>query len=575
MTVKTRYLLFVPLTSAVLFINGCGTTTQQSRFQMAFLPSVPHAVSLPPDLAEPPQLNPFLAETPALAKVTPQLPPFTRADEMMKRAEQLYQKGKTSYQAHNVEKARMQFDLAIDLMLQASENKPNDRQEFQRRFEQMVDKIHRLDLAGMGAAENVEDARFEKAPLEDILQMTFPVDPKLRDRVQDQVQATVSQLPLTVNDAVAGYIHYFEGRGHRTLIAGLERAGRYRPMIQRILDEEGLPPEIVHLAQAESGFIPRAVSRKQAAGMWQFVNWRGNQYGLHQTAYVDERLDPEKATRAAARHLRDLYTEFGDWYLAIAAYNCGPGGVEKAVERTGYADFWELRSRGAIPLETTNYVPIILAMTIMAKNAPEYGLEGLTPDAPLEYDTMDVTAPTHLNLVADLTDAPVSELMALNPALLRGVAPAGYSLRVPKGTGGSLRASLEMIPPDKRLSWRMHKVADGETLASISKRYGSSAGLIAAANKLLSSDPVAGDRLAIPATYSERVASARIAAAQHSGVRRPVSGSTTARRTAAPARNIATPAHSTGAKAVTPASQTPSKLKSHKVLTHTALNRRS
>src|SRR5689334_14491665 len=287
---------------------------------------------------------------------------------MMKRAEQHFQRGRRYYQAQDIENARKQFDLAIDLMLDASANKPNDPRDFQRRFEQMVDSVHRYDLAGMGAAERVEDARFEKAPLEDILQMTFPVDPKMRDRVQDQVQATVSQLPLTVNDAVAGYIHYFEGRGRRTLIAGLERSGRYRPMIQRILDEEGLPQELIHLAQAESGFIPRAVSRKAATGMWQFVKFRGNQYGLRQTPYVDDRFDPEKATRAAARHLRDLYGEFGDWYLAIAAYNCGPGAVSKAVERTGYADFWELRSRGALPAETTNYVPIILAMTIMSKD---------------------------------------------------------------------------------------------------------------------------------------------------------------------------------------------------------------
>ena len=150
-------------------------------------------------------------------------------------------------------------------------------------------------------------------------------------------------------------------------------------MIQRILDEEGIPQEIIHLAQAESGFIPRAVSRAAAGGMWQFLKWRGNEYGLKQTAYTDDRMDPEKATRAAARHLRDLYHEFGDWYLAIAAYNCGPGNVEKAVERTGYADFWELRARGVLPAETTNYVPIILAMTIMEKNAAEYGIEGFTP----------------------------------------------------------------------------------------------------------------------------------------------------------------------------------------------------
>jgi membrane-bound lytic murein transglycosylase D len=572
MTVKTQILLFVPLTSAVLFITGCGTTVQQSRFQMAFLPSVPHSATIPPDLAEPPQLNPFLAANPSLVTEPPQLPPFTRADGIMKRADQHFQRGRKYYQAHDAENARKQFDQAVDLMLDASASKPNDAREFQRLFERMVDSIHRYDLAGLGAAESVEDARFEKAPLEDILQMTFPVDPKLRDRVQDQVQATVSQLPLVVNDAVAGYIHYFEGRGHRTLIAGFERAGRYRPMIQRILDEEGLPQEIIHLAQAESGFIPRAVSRMRATGMWQFMNWRGNQYGLAQTAYVDERLDPEKATRAAARHLRDLYTEFGDWYLAIAAYNCGPGGVEKAVERTGYADFWELRSRGAIPLETTNYVPIILAMTIMSKNAAQYGLEGLTPDTPLEYDTMDVSAATHLNLIADLTDAPVSELMALNPALLKGIAPAGYSLRVPKGAAGALRASLEMIPPDKRLSWRMHKVADGETLASIGKQYGASAGVIAAANKLLSSDPVAGDRLAIPAAYTVRSTPVRKAVVQRTSTQRAVSGNPH-HATATPAHRTSVPAaRRSGLKVIAPASQVPAKRKSPKVLTRTALN---
>ena len=227
--------------------------------------------------------------------------------------------------------------------------------------------------------------------------------------------ATVSQLPLSVNDAVLGYINYFSNRGHKTLIAATQRSGRYRPMIQRILDEEGVPQELIHLAQAESGFIPRAVSRKAAGGMWQFLAWRGQEYGLMQTRYTDDRMDPEKATRAAAHHLHDLYNEFGDWYLAIAAYNCGPGVVEKAVERTGYADFWELRARGVLPAETTNYVPIILAMTIMEKNAAEYGLEDVQFDPPLEYDTIDVTAPTSLALVADITDTSMTQLAGIEP----------------------------------------------------------------------------------------------------------------------------------------------------------------
>jgi membrane-bound lytic murein transglycosylase D len=232
--------------------------------------------------------------------------------------------------------------------------------------------------------------------------------------------------------------------------------------------------------------------------MWQFVKFRGQQYGLMQTPYLDDRLDPEKATRSAARHLRDLYTQFGDWFLAIAAYNCGPGNVQRAVERTGYADFWELRNRRVLPAETTNYVPIILAMTIMAKNAREYDLESVLPDAPLEYEVATMTSSTHLALVADLTETPVSEIQALNPALLKNLAPAGYQLNVPRGTGVSLVAALETVPSDRRASWRMHKVESGETLAMIGKRYGASPTAIAAANRLASDNPEAGDRLAIP-----------------------------------------------------------------------------
>jgi len=206
---------------------------------------------------------------------------------------------------------------------------------------------------------------------------------------------------------------------------------------------------------------------------------------------------------------------FGDWYLAMAAYNCGPNAVAHAVERTGYADFWELRNRHALPEQTVNYVPIILAMTIMTKNAAGYGLEGVAPEAPLEFDTIEVDAPTHLGLVADLTDAPMPELQDLNPALLKGVAPAGYVLHVPKGTGGTLSASLQMIPAERRASWRMHKVASGETLASIGKRYGMAGGSIAAANGLKQASPMAGDRLLIPAAYRESAVAKRVVVATH------------------------------------------------------------
>jgi len=217
-----------------------------------------------------------------------------------------------------------------------------------------------------------------------------------------------------------------------------------------------------------------------------------------QTPYTDDRMDPEKATRAAARHLRDLYSEFGDWYLAIAAYNCGPGTVEKAVERTGYADFWELRARGVLPAETTNYVPIILAMTIMEKNAAEYGLQGIQMDSPLEYDTIEIPTATSLALVSDIAETPLGELASLNPAVLRGMIPEKFALHVPKGTGNQLLASLELVPAQHRDSWRMHRVTSGETLASVGKQFGISAASIASANNLQTPEAVEGDRLLIP-----------------------------------------------------------------------------
>ena len=361
------------------FFLGCGLNHQQQRFQNAFLPPAPRPATLNLVENEPPVVQPS-----AHINEVPNIIGQSRSDVLIEKAQQHFQQGKKYYQVKDAGKARGEFDRAVDLMLEASDN-PSDRQIYETRLEEMVDAVHRYDLAGLGSATNVDEPQYDKAPLEDILQRTFPVDPKLKSKVRDQVQATVSQLPLTVNDTVLGYIHYFSGRGKNTMIAGLRRAGRYRPLIQRILDEEGLPQELIHLAQAESGFLPRAVSRKAAAGMWQFRAFRGQESGLARTRYTDDRLDPEKATRAAARHLRDLYQRYGDWYLAIAAYDCGPGVIDKAVARTGFADFFELRSRRVIPAETTNYVPIILAMTIMTKNASEYGLEGVDPATPMAH----------------------------------------------------------------------------------------------------------------------------------------------------------------------------------------------
>ena len=494
----TRFSFFVA--AVALTTSGCGYV-QQSKFQMSLLPSAPRPSAVaedivPPSLSQP---NPFLKQMPGALLGEPLAPRRrSQGDVLAAKAQEAFNRGRKLYQNNDLNNARIEFDSAVDLMLEAAVADPTSREEYCNQMDEMVDAIHRYDLANFGASASLEQGKFEKAPLEDILQMTFPVDPKLKDKVKDQVKSTVSQLPLSVNDTVLGYINYFSNRGHSTIVAGMQRSGKYRPMIQRVLDEVGVPQELIHLAQAESGFIPRAVSRAAAGGMWQFLTWRGQQYGLMQTSYTDDRMDPEKATRAAARHLRDLYSEFGDWYLAIAAYNCGPGTVEKAVERTGYADFWELRARGVLPAETTNYVPIILAMTIMEKNAAEYGLQGIQMDSPLEYDTVEVPTTTSLALVSDIAETPLGELASLNPAVLRGMIPEKFALHVPKGTGNQLLASLELVPAQHRDSWRMHRVTSGETLASVGKQFGISAASIASANNLQTPDAVEGDRLLIP-----------------------------------------------------------------------------
>jgi membrane-bound lytic murein transglycosylase D len=530
---RKQTFLSVFLLAVALLTAACGYT-QQTRFQTSFLPAAPRATDLAAEIAPPPAVEPniYLHDVPPFLLANPSLPLRKNSgDALLMRAEQSFQRGKRYYQANDMGNARREFNSAIDLILQAADESPAEKQEYGRRLDEMVDAIHRFDLAGLGASANVEEGKFEKAPLEDLLQMTFPVDPKLKDRVRAQVAATVSQLPLSVNDTVLGYINYFSNRGRKTIIAATQRSGRYRPMIQRVLDEEGVPQELIHLAQAESGFIPRALSRKAAGGMWQFLRWRGNEYGLMQTKYTDDRMDPEKATRAAARHLHDLYNEFGDWYLAIAAYNCGPGVVEKAVERTGYADFWRLRSLGVLPAETTNYVPIILAMTIMEKNPAAYGLDDLQLDPPLEYDTIEVTAPTSLALVADITDTSMAQLLELNPAVIHGnTVPAGYSVHVPKGAGSQLMAALQLIPSEHRDSWRLHRVSMGETLASIGKRYGATPGSIVAANHLRSAEAVEGESLLIPAVL--RTPSSKRTVTRSSSRRRTVRTSSASHRAA-------------------------------------------
>ncbi len=494
-----------PLAAALSgFLLSLPLYPQQSGIQSSFLPAIirtPSAAGMLADISETEHL-------PYLTLVTQQNQGASvfhpnGSDLLIQQAEEKFRSGTRAYLASDYDQARADFDAAIGLMLRASDS-PTNRTLFEHTLDNMIDTINRYDLTSMGAAVTDETPGFDKAPIDDISGMTFPVDPRIKDKVETQVKTTSSVLPLTTNDTILGYVNYFSGRGHHTIENGLIRAGRYDAMITKIFAEEGIPPELIRLAQAESGFMPRAVSVAAAKGMWQFMKFRGNEYGLHQTQWTDDRLDPEMATRAAAHHLHDLFNEFHDWYLAMAAYNCGPGVIEKAVERTGYADFWELRSRGVLPQQTANYVPIILAMTIVAKNAPEYGIYDLVPEKAVEYDTLPLDANVNLGLISDLTETPIPELQQLNPALLRGTAPEGYGLHVPKGMLEDVKEGLASIPAATRATARVHKVEPGESLADVAQRYKSTSVAIASANGLEKGATLdEGARLLIPAAYHD------------------------------------------------------------------------
>jgi membrane-bound lytic murein transglycosylase D len=494
---------FVAASTFVLALLASGCVAKQAQsFKLSFLPSTPATIE--PTFEAPPQVatNFYTHDTPDLVQRT--LAAAARPAEVdgrVAKAREHLEAGKRFYQLDDLDAARREFDAALDVLLSAPDSLP-DRPRLESELDQIADTIYRYDLEGLGAsASEHPQVVYDQSPLDSILDRTFPTDPNLRPKVKEEIEATVSQLPLQENDAVLSYVHYFStDRGRKVLINGLRRSGRYRPLVQRILDDEGVPQELIYLAQAESGFLPRARSYKQAVGMWQFVQFRGRQYGLLQNPGTDDRLDPEKATRAAARHLHDLYAMFGDWYLAMAAYNCGPGCVQRAVERTGYADYWDLRRLNVLPKETANYVPIILAVTIMAKNPKDYDLENLEMDQPVEYETIDLDAATSLALIADAADRPVSEIQDLNPAVLKSAAPAGFALRVPKGTLPAVMSALDMVPPSHRVDWRIHRVVPGETVAEIARRYATPVAALTSANQNAALDsPVAGNLLVVPA----------------------------------------------------------------------------
>jgi membrane-bound lytic murein transglycosylase D len=473
----TTHLLAAGLALSLFAASACQTARQTA--------ARPPAQANAPALVASSRPYPVAAakpQPPADSAPAPQPDPVV---ELIVSVEKEYQSGEDHAKAGNPDAARQSFDHAFDLLMGSPVDVHSD-QRLEQEFNRVLAVMNSLDLPDLQQTDNFTAQKTEPAPIDEVNATTPPVDPNVKAKAAAEIKVTHSDLPLMMTDPVAAYINYFSDRGHGVLERALIRDGRYDAMIRSILKEEGVPQDLIYLAQAESGFHPLALSRVGARGMWQFMSSRGRGYGLERNQWVDERQDPEKSTRAAARHLKDLYREFGDWYLAMAAYNSGPGTVQQAVKRTGYADFWELYKRDVLPKETRNYVPIILAVTLMAKNPAQYGLDKLARDQPVPSDRLIIDYPVDLRLVGECVGASPETLQDLNPSLLRWTTPRDepFELQLPAGAKDQYMEAISAIPRDLRVWWRYHKVVSGDTLASIARSYRTTPQAIARANQL-------------------------------------------------------------------------------------------
>jgi membrane-bound lytic murein transglycosylase D len=432
-----------------------------------------------------------------------------RVDQVIDRANDHFRKGKLNLEDNKREQARDEFDKAVDEILMSGLD-VRASQRLQTFYLELVERIYREEVpvlqnvqpqqnATTVVAQTAPDAKVEtvdvaKAQEPKQVQIGFlqqgfdpsPLDPlsklilnEQEKKVSESDIAELEQMKnsldfnFTLNPLVQQYINYYQGRGRSTMEAGLRRSGRYMKIARETFRREGVPEDITWLGQVESAWSPKARSWAAAAGLWQFIPGTGAQYGLKQTAWIDERNGIEKPTAASARYLKDLARRYnGDWLLAMAAYNTGALNVDRAISRAGEANYWKIYPY--IAQETRNYVPNILAVIMIAKNPEKYGFHGVRPEPPMSFEIVPVQSATSLRLIADATDTSVDYLQSLNPELRRDTTPRGeaYNVRVPAGKGKDLNALLKRVSPDRREVARVISIAPGEDLQSVANRTG-------------------------------------------------------------------------------------------------------
>ena len=478
-----RPLVGLSLAIVLMIAAACGSNPKVQKAPVAPAQSAPPAAPVP---APAPAPDPIAA--------------------LIQTSQDHFAAGERELKLGHLERARIEFDRAVDVLLQSPYGARTDAR-MREHFDRLVDRINAHEVTALAQGDGFSETKTEPASIDEILTIaTFPrpdTKASTEEAVKADLAATEHDVPIPQNAKVLAAVELLSGRLRDYVQESLARGSKYLPMIQNVFRAEGLPLDLAYIPVIESGFKPNALSKASAKGPWQFMKPTAQDHGLKTDWYIDERSDHEKATVAAAKYLKTLYRMFdGDWHLVLAAYNGGLGRLQRAMRSSGADDFWSLaESSRHLPRETREYVPLILAAIIVSKNPAQYGFE-YTPGDAIAYDKVPVPRAVDLRRVAEWTGTTIDEIQALNPELRRWTTPVkypDYEVKVPVGTAERLTARLTGAPTSELGALNWYTVKSGETLATVARKLRVARVDLAEANHLSVRSRIrAGQDLIIP-----------------------------------------------------------------------------